>query len=473
IVTDMENVVPLIVTYNCGRELVKPELFAHYLANALPGCPSPDFLVLSLQEVAPIAYAFLGGSFLVPYLDRIRYAVDALAKIRGEASYVSLITRNVGMTVLMAFIRQDLLGNVRWMETGGVGVGVHEMGNKGAVGLRLGYATGEETMEMTFVGAHLAPMEWALERRNEDWKNIVRGLVFTPVDKKAVRAIAAARRSQVRNSEDEPLLQGSVDNASTPTSGIYNTTSHLFLAGDLNYRTSRSKPTPADFSQYPQPALDKANVSHYSQLLRSDQLAAELKAQNTAHGLIEAAIDFPPTYKYSDAAREVAATDEQIKSASAPRDNTPSETADQDKTWLWAKHRWPSWCDRILYLDIPPWMSSQDPSARIQIHKYTALPLMSTSDHRPVILSLSLPLQPIPPPNDEVADGDWRLNPPFSIDPQWRQRRRIARWKEIVVGLSAYLGLTWEGRGLLIAMLIGALGGWAVIVSMLQPAVRL
>ncbi|MCJ1379216.1 hypothetical protein MMC17_002316 [Xylographa soralifera] len=463
----------LIVTYNCGRELVKPELFAQYLANKLQGCPNPDVLVFSLQEIAPIAYAFLGGSFLVPYLDRIRYAVDLLAKARGDAPYISLITRNVGMTVLMAFIHQDLLGNVRWMETGGVGVGVHEMGNKGAVGLRLGYAVEDKTMEMTFVAAHLAPMEWELERRNEDWKNIVQGLVFTPVDKKTAQAVAAARRSQVRNSEDEPLLPGSMDNDSTPMSGIYTPVSHLFLAGDLNYRTSSSKPTSADFSQYPQPALDKTSSSHYSKLLESDQLAVELKAQNTAHGLTEAAIDFPPTYKYSDAAREVAATNEENIIASAPRDSSPSESTDQDEKWLWAKHRWPSWCDRILYLDIPPWMSSQDPSARIQIHKYTALPLMSTSDHRPVILSLSIPLRPIPPPHDEVADRDWRLDPPFPVDPQWRQRRRIARSKEIVVGLSAYLGLTWEGRGLLIAMLIGALGGWAIVVSMLQPAVRL
>ena len=463
----------LIVTYNCGRELLKPELFAQSLATKLQGCPNPDVVVFSLQEIAPIAYAFLGGSFLVPYLDRIRYAVNLLAKTRGEAPYIGLITRNVGMTVLMAFIRQDLLGNVRWMETGGVGVGVHEMGNKGAVGLRLGYAVEDATMEITFVAAHLAPMEWASERRNEDWKNIVRGLVFTPVDKKAVQAAIAARRSRARNSEDEPLLPGSVDNASTPNSGIYSPVSHLFLAGDLNYRTSSSKPTPADFSQYPQPALDKANSSHYSKLLKSDQLAVELKAQNTAHGLTEAAVDFPPTYKYSDAAREIAATNEEDMVASAPRDTTLFESAGQVRKWLWAKHRWPSWCDRILYLDIPSWMSSQDPNARIRIHKYTALPLMSTSDHRPVLLSLSIPLRPIPPPHDEVTDRDWRLDPPFSIDPQWRQRRRIARSKEIVVGLSTYLSLTWEGRGLLLALLIGALGGWAVIISMLQPAVRL
>ncbi|MCJ1290437.1 hypothetical protein MMC34_001975 [Xylographa carneopallida] len=463
----------LIVTYNCGRELLKPELFAQHLANKLQGRPPPDLMVFSLQEIAPIAYAFLSGSFLVPYLDRIRYTVEFLAKARGEAPYVGLITRNVGMTVLMAFIRRDLLCNVRWMETGGVGVGVHEMGNKGAVGLRLGYGVEDETMEMTFVAAHLAPMEWALERRNKDWKNIVQGLVFTPVDKKAVQAVAAARRSQVRNSEDEPLLPGSVDNASTPTSGIYTPVSHLFLAGDLNYRTSSSKPSPEDFPQYPQPALDKASSNHYSKLLQSDQLAVELKAQNTAHGLTEATINFPPTYKYSDAAREVAATNEESTIASASRDSRPSCSSDEDEKWLWAKHRWPSWCDRILYLDIPPWMSLQDLTARIEIHKYTALPLMSTSDHRPVILSFSIPLRPIPPPHDEVADRDWRLDPPFPNDPQWRQRRRIARSKEIVVGLSAYLGLTWEGRGLLIALLIGALGGWAIIVSMLQPAVRL
>ncbi|MCJ1247580.1 hypothetical protein MMC30_004795 [Trapelia coarctata] len=460
----MANIKPLIVTFNCGRELVKPDVFSRHLVTTLCDHPSPELIILSLQEVAPIAYAFLGGPFLVPYLDQLRHAVDLAAKALGDARYISFITRNVGMTVIMAFVQEDFSGHIRWMETGGVGIGVQEMGNKGAVGLRVGYAAGDETMEMTFVAAHLAPMEDAVERRNEDWKDIIKGLVFTPVDHKAVRVATRAQTRRVANGEDEPLLPGSTDSASELTSGIYTPTSYLFLAGDLNYRTCATKPSPDDHTAWPQPAK-VTHPQHYSNLLRVDQLATEKKANRTLHGLEEAAIDFPPTYKYSDVGRMHAGRIEQLV---ALRSSQGREAQPQGQEWLWAKHRWPSWCDRILYLDIPTWMKSKDPTAQIQIIKYTALPLMSTSDHRPVMLSLSLPLKPIPPPTDEIANGDVRVKPPFPIDPNWRERRATARRKELVVGLGSYFALTWEGRGVLFAILVGALGGWAVIRSMLE-----
>lgn len=453
---------PLLVTFNCGRELVKPEVFSRHLVDVLQGNPSPELIILSLQEISPIAYAFLGGSFLVPYLDRLRHAVALAAKELSNSRYISLITRNVGMTVIMAFVQEELAGHIRWMETGGVGVGVHEMGNKGAVGLRIGWAVEDETMEMTFVAAHLAPMEDAVKRRNQDWRDVVERLVFTPVDLKAVRIAKRAQVTRAANGEDEPLLPGSVDNASEPTTGIYTPTSHFFLAGDLNYRTCSTSPSADDHTSWPQPA-NVTHSQHYSNLLHVDQLAIEKKAKRTLHGLEEASIDFPPTYKYSDTGRLYAEREEQLASAGYGRRNTvPKEE------WHWAKHRWPSWCDRILYLDLPRWMKLVDPTAKIQILRYTALPLMSTSDHRPVVLSLSLPLKPIPPPTEEVTDGDVRVKPPFPIDPTWRERRAAARRKEIVVGLSAYITLTWEGRGVLIAILVGALGGWAVIRSMLQ-----
>ena len=430
------------ITFNCAREHVKPDVFARHIAFAVSKVQTPDLLILSVQEIAPIAYAFLGGSFLIPYFDRLRHSVDLAAKaLGGDARYVSLITRNVGMTAIMAFLKEDLLDNIVWMETAGVGVGMQEMGNKGAVGIRIGYGLGSKTMEMTFVAAHLAPMEDAVDRRNEDWMNIVKGLGFTRLAPKAIRI---ASRSQVRNGEDAPLLPGSIDNGTTPTCGLYSPMSHLFLAGDLNYRTSQTKPSLEDYKAYPQPTEDVTDSKHYKNLLKHDQLTKALQAQETCHGLQEAAIDFPPTYKYSDKQRAVAETDAGVG-------------------WVWAKHRWPSWCDRILYLDLPSWMRSTDSLAQIRVYEYMALPLMSTSDHRPVVLAVSLPLKAIPPPDDEVTISDCRVNPPFEIDPQWRPKRAVARRKEVLVGILAYLALTWEGNGVLLATVLGALGGWAII----------
>ena len=446
----MSSVNAYIVTFNCARERVKSEVFARHLLDALPNSKAPDVLILSLQEIAPIAYSFLGGSYLTPFFDRFHAAIDIAASSMVNGSrYTNIITRNVGMTAIMAFIPNDQVSHIKWLESAGVGVGAHEMGNKGAVGLRMGYLRGEEIVELTAVAAHLAPMEKGLERRNEDWRNIVRGLAFTPVTKNAVRTATKPRTLQLDSVEDEPLLPGSPDNSTTPTSGLYTPTSHLLLAGDLNYRTSRSKPSPADYRSYPQPTADVNDPRHYSNLLKEDQLLCELKAGRTCHGLREAPIDFPPTYKYSDKQQAVAETD-------------------NGSTWEWARHRFPSWCDRILYLDLPSWMKVEDQSSSIRVKSYTALPLMSTSDHRPVVLSLSLPAKAIPPPTEAATDANVRIHPPFATDSQWRQRRAMARRKEILVGLLAFLVLTWEGRIVLLATVIGALGGWFIMISIIE-----
>ncbi|MCJ1372130.1 hypothetical protein MMC20_003351 [Loxospora ochrophaea] len=432
-----------IVTFNCGRELIEPDLFARHILSTLQKT-DVDVLVLSLQEIAPIAYSFLGGSYLVPYFGRFHHAVELAASELDSVKYVTVVSGNVGMTAMMAFAREEAVENIRWLETAGVGVGIHEMGNKGAVGLRIGYAVGEETMQMTFVAAHLAANEEELDRRNEDWKNIVRGLVFSPVNQKPTHEQGNPSDSQTGAIESEPLLSADVSSERSPPLGVYTPNSHLFLAGDLNYRTSRRKPSTDDFQAFPQPTEDVLHPSHYSNLMKKDQLSRELKAGRTCHGLSEATIEFPPTYKFSNKQRAVADTKD-------------------ESCWGFAKHRWPSWCDRVLFLDLPSWMKSKYSGASIQVHNYRALPLMSTSDHRPVTLSLSIPRIPIVWPHNERAPEDVRLNPPFAIDPEWKERRAAARRKEIAVGLLAYLGLTWEGNGLLLATLVGALGGWAVI----------
>lgn len=435
-----------VVTFNCGRELVNPKVFARNIFDALEEPRCPELLVLCFQEVAPIGYAFLGGSFLEPYFDSIRRTVETAAASLDGGSYVNIITRNVGMVAIMAFVLEEQAQKIRRIETAGVGVGVYEMGNKGAVALRLGYTSQEQEMELSVVAAHLAPMEKEVERRNEDWKNIARGLVFTPVEGEAVRQSAQQKRSQ-DDEDTAPLLSGSPDNFTTPSTGIYSAMSYLVLAGDLNYRTSGIKPSPVDYEVFPQPTQDATDSRHYSNLLKEDQLLREMKAQRTCHGLQEAPISFPPTYKYSDEARTCAQEDEGTQ-------------------WLWARHRWPSWCDRILYLGSPSWLESQDPPVAMRTHKYMALPLMATSDHRPVALSLSIPLKSIPPPDGQINTNDVRLSPPFSTDPNWKQRRAAARRRELVVGTGTFLALTWEGRMALLGTLISLLGGWYIIGSL-------
>ena len=364
------------------------------------------------------------------------------------------------MTAIMVFVLRDKTAQVRWLETAGVGVGVYGMGNKGAVGVRMGYSIGDSTLEFTFVSAHLAPMEDQLQRRNEDWKNIVRGLVFTPVSPTAVRRNTAQRLPQESSNDAEPLLPAVPgEDSIPPMSGLYTLTSHLILAGDLNYRTSSTKPSPDAHLTWPQPSSDPNAKRHYSQMLPSDQLTREREAARTCHGLQEAPVDFPPTYKYSDTARSAAAASRQ------------SGDYEDGGHWAWATHRWPSWCDRVLYLDVPPWVKSKGPGARVEVQGYKALPLMASSDHRAVACSFSVPAEAIPEPDDKEersAKLDVRLVPPFGLNPLWMEQREAARTKEVMVGIAAFLGLTWEGMGILLATILGAFGGWAVISSLLQ-----
>ncbi|PGG99602.1 hypothetical protein GX51_06251 [Blastomyces parvus] len=419
-----------VLTFNCARNVIQHDTLGSHLFDALPesgpqSIDLPEILVLSLQEIAPIAYAFLGGSFLDPYYDALRRSVSIAA---GDQHYENVATKNVGMTAVMVFVRGDIAENIAWVETAEVGVGVQEAGNKGAAGARIGYHIRDGTIDLTFVAAHLAPNEWAVARRNEDWRSIVQKLVFSRVKNGGDNT----QTHDERNEEDVPLLQTESSDTNGDM-GLYSPKSYLFVAGDFNYRTSLTRPGPNDYKKFPQPTEDISSPHHYSHLLAKDQLTQELQEQKTLQDLCEAPITFLPTYKFAFPAHQPA----------------PGGLLE---TWTWAKKRWPSWCDRVLYRDVP---SSTSAGGGIEVHRYDALPIMQTSDHRAVALSASVPLQPPSAPAVFL--------PPFEIDPNWKSKRLIARRKEVVVGVAAYLGLTREGNVLLLSgALVLTVGYWAL-----------
>jgi hypothetical protein len=437
-----------IVTFNCARQLIDVAAVASQLFNGLESSALPDLLVLSLQEIAPLSHSFIGGSFLVPYFARIHEAVETAVRKRvGDSMerYTSVVARHVGMTAIMVFAKDE--GAIDNIEVGGVGLGASEMGNKGAVGVRLTYrdvkVSGNASTELTFVAAHLAAMEEELERRNEDWKNIVRGLVFSSTTRE--RSGNATSLSAEIDEGEQPLLSISPRDA-----GIYKPTSHLFVAGDLNYRTSILKPSPDDHrNSFPQPNVDESHPQHHFNLFENDQLTQERKAGRTCHGLIESEITFPPTYKYN-ADEPFLVPDEEISH------------------WSWAKHRWPSWCDRILYLAVPPWLKRKAPGAQITAHKYVALPLFPTSDHRAVVQAFTIPLMPIPEPDEDEETDDPRVKPPFTINSNWKHDREVAKRLELATGFAAYLTTTWEGWGVVLATVAGIIGGYFMLKALLD-----
>lgn len=439
-----------LLTFNCARNFVDPIALAPSLFFALaPSTPVPDVLAISLQEVCPIAYAFLGGSYLDPYFDRIHETVHRALELRnnGTASDVQLqhvTTRSLGLTALMIFARPEVVKRTRWMQYASAGVGVWNMGNKGAVAVRMGIAcsTGEEeeTLGLTFTSAHLAPFEANFEARNRDWEALVRNLAFEN-DGGSGSHLSLTRPGEA---EAEPLLasneapEGKKAQAPREGTGIFAPTdAALFVAGDLNYRTSDAPPSkvlhhplagPDAADSGPPPPESITSTQQYKRLLEDDQLTRELEAGRTLHHMDELPITFPPTYK--------------ITHSSSSED------------WKWAAHRYPSWCDRILF-------HTSDASSKgtlLETLRYDALPIQRTSDHRPVALSVRV--------HDERLTGSTETSSskaPFPINPDWRQRRDGARRLEVLVGVASYLGLTGKGRALLLGGLVMVMGAWWVL----------
>lgn len=415
-----------LLTFNCARELVNPQSLAPSFFDALPeGAPVPDLVAISLQEISPIAYSFLGGSYLKPYLDRITTTVQLAADLRSNGSdeLEHIATRTLGMTGLMIFAKPQFARRIQWIQSAGAGVGFANMGNKGAVAMRVGLScpNSTDTLNLAFTAAHLAPMESNISARNKDWENLVRNLVFLNDDDSAYSS-----------SEERPLLASSAE-APADHNGLFEPGSHIFFYGDLNYRTHDAPPGPDDHKTYPQPTPSETSSTHYLQLLKNDQLTREKDANRTLHGLRELPIDFPPTYKYA-----------------VPKDSGANAAqrsdAEAEDQWKWSTHRYPSWCDRILF-------SQYGSRSQLKPQKYTALPVQPTSDHRPVALSLRVDDKPTAPNSTEV-----RAEPPFPISPDWKARRDAARRWEVIVGVLSYLSLTGKGNAITVALAGTVLG---------------
>lgn len=453
---NMAHLDTLFLTFNCGRELVNANFFAACVNQGLSKAQSsPDVIVLSLQEIAPISYSFLGGSFLSPYFERFSEAIQKASQFRNhDERYETVLASNIGMTALMLFAKPQVAQNIRRVETAGTGVGVWDMGNKGAVGARFGYVSEDSTeVDLTFVAAHLAPMEDAWTRRNLDWRTINENLVFTPVTGSEKTRTRATNSENVTD-ETEPLLSSATDNQHTnreQANSLIVSDSYIFFGGDLNYRTSDIAPHPEDHHAWPSRNDSPSDPSHYSHLLPSDQLSREKAAGKTLHALSEAPVTFPPTYKYSKKAQKQAAQ-AAVYIEQQMRAHKDTLVVPDEMDWYWAQHRHPSFCDRVLYL-APP---GREPV----IHAYDALPLQPTSDHKPVILHVSIPLKSSQPSEHGISS-------PFPIRAGWKQRREAARRRELAVGIAAYLTMTWEGEALLLGLILGAIGAGAALRSLL------
>lgn len=410
--------------------------------------------------MAPLSHSFIGGYLLSPYITQFEDAVNlaALRHDHDQASVVSVTptqasgakkaytlikAKNVGYTGLLLFSRNP--ARIRDIQEAEVGFGAAEMGNKGAAGLRVLYHDGQEqSTELTFVATHLAAMEWNLPRRNANWAAIMRGMTFeNPED--ALANFRKSEESAAAHGESARLLRDEHDDQQARLQqrlhdmSVFKPSSHLFVAGDLNYRISTtSPPVNAAF-----PSLDADSEHYYPTFFPLDQLTRERKAGRTLHGLSEADVHFPPTYKY---------------------DILPQRSEDEkDVQWSFAPHRYPSWTDRVLYLDVPAKLRQSIPA--MHVRAYDAMPVIRSSDHRPVYLRVDVPL--VGPEElrqaaiaDDAPVTDPRVRLPVEIDPEAWERRAAARRRELMAGWSMFLWSTPQGAAILATILVAGVGSY-------------
>ncbi|KAI0018072.1 DNase I-like protein [Xylariomycetidae sp. FL0641] len=455
-----------VLTFNAAKHSIDVPVFVHHLHEAFRhnATDLPELVVLCLQELSPMAKAFIGSYVLSPYLQRFESAVNLaasqfLVQDNGHARrpplpFTLMATRNVGMTAIMLFARDPAA--VHHVQATGVGFGAGDMANKGAAGLRLAYQKDGHETELTFVSAHLAAFEYNLAKRNKNWESIVTGLVFE--DPKHLTRQPSSHPSP-QGSEDsdeaEALLADDATEKSLHDISIYRPGAHLFVAGDLNYRISTTGPAPDSIL----PDLDRESPNHFSRFLSRDQLQVEKAAGRTLHGLSEPDIHFPPTYKL----------------VHKPRYPTEpgGEPSPEQNGWTWARHRWPGWCDRVLYLDIPWWARESDPEQnQMRVRAYDAMPAMRTSDHRPVFLRIDVPIldrsQLMPDASAVAAERaqgqqraiDPRVKLPFPIDSQaWEHRAQVKKW-EPLIGWAMLVSQSKQGIAAFITIVIVGLGAW-------------
>ncbi|KAF4970433.1 hypothetical protein FZEAL_10034 [Fusarium zealandicum] len=466
----------LYLTFNCEKTFLNVPVFASHLQTALRQNATglPDIVVLSLQEVAPLAYSFIGGYFLNSYLARYEEAVNIAALQHGyddsssqnetviavtptarpAKPYTLVRANNVGYTAILLFARDPL--RLKDIQEAEVGFGAAEMGNKGAVGLRMLYegSRGSST-ELTFVATHLAAMEWNLPRRNANWAAIMRGMAFENPEvvvnsfKTSVTPSPASTPSadeppeRVRLLHDEHDEQHSRLQQQLHNISVFKPSSHLFVAGDLNYRISTTSPPPSAAF----PSLDPESENYYPDFFRLDQLTRERNAGRTLHGLSEHEVRFPPTYKYDVQPQKPGTQEPEL-----------------DVPWRFAAHRYPAWTDRILFLDVPSWLkgkTSEDP--KLNVRAYDCLPVLRMSDHRPVFLRVDVPLispNDLAPPQglDPDTTRDPRARLPMEIDPEAWERRAAARRKEVMAGWSMFLWSTKQGAYILATVVAFGVG---------------
>ncbi|KAI3511418.1 hypothetical protein L1887_18571 [Cichorium endivia] len=380
--TTLETVKIMVGTWNVGQGKPCHDALVSWLGSQ---ASDVDILVVGLQEVD------MGAGFLAMSAAKETLGVegssngqwwqDAMGKAMGEGSTFERVgSRQLAGLLIAIWVRKSLRTHVGDLDVAAVACGLgRALGNKGGVGLRLRVYD----RIVCFVNCHLAAHLEAVNRRNADFDHIYRNIAF---GKSITNASGMARYLflccslafstylfwvlysssfglpwlilvlSACVSSTAQSLRPDTSVAINPDGGKPDLAEAdmVIFCGDFNYRL---------FGITYDEARDFVSQRSFDWLREKDQLRAEMKAGKVFHGMREALIRFPPTYKF-----------ERGKPGLGGYDSGE-------------KKRIPAWCDRILYRDNRSSPTSECSLACpvvASIWLYEACMDVIESDHKPV-----------------------------------------------------------------------------------------
>eukprot|EP00128_Syssomonas_multiformis_P012082 Colp12_sorted_trinity150504_noHs@19516 len=235
-----------IGTFNVNGKVPKESL-APWLYDE----SQPDIYAIGFQELDLSAEAFV-------FNDSTReedWAKCIEAGLGPNNTYVKLKSKQLVGMLLTIYVKASLQPHISDVQAEMVGTGIMGMmGNKGGVSVR--FKIFDSTV--CFVNTHLAANMSEVARRNQDYQEVCRRMVFQQQTKYGPKQTTIF---------DHDIL---------------------FWLGDLNYRIN-----------LPDTVVKEAvKAADYEKLWAADQLLIERKASRAFPLFLEGTLDFAPTYKY-------------------------------------------------------------------------------------------------------------------------------------------------------------------------------
>eukprot|EP00177_Eucheuma_denticulatum_P001187 GFKZ01002147.1.p1 GENE.GFKZ01002147.1~~GFKZ01002147.1.p1 ORF type:complete len:857 (+),score=86.81 GFKZ01002147.1:17-2587(+) len=360
--------------------------FAKWLFPAEHASDPFDIYMLGFQEIQNLTYVDAVRSDA----RRAQEWRDKMQQVLGT-DYDLIADRQLVGIIVMVFLRKNhvpFLSNVK-RSYAGTGF-LNAMGNKGGVAAR--FQLYDRTISC--VACHLAAHTEFVDRRNQDFRDVVRKAVFLP-DDDPEQAHSSSALPNVRDADVDDVFdsKGALHRADSannfgagatngPTgwlnsfaaaisdisaganTAVLNDPNALkildhdvvFWLGDLNYRLDAEHPE----------VMSWIEQRNWQKLYQADQLQQQMKTCDVFQGFKEGPIRFPPTYKMN-------------------RMEEGYKTGENGEPV-----RVPAYTDRIL------WRLGENikgreaaPKPQVELLRYNSAPVLS-SDHRPVYASFRM-----------------------------------------------------------------------------------